>query len=111
MGAMVERKNFVRGEDTMPLVLCKFQGIPDLVRCHPGSIAAMFVNGSVWLILLDMSLLRCAIWLWMYSRNVSDLHRPCFMIVVSLWPVSLRAMAPPARRECTPTRSGAIPTF
>ena len=31
------------------------------------------------------------------------------MIVMSFDPVSFGAMAPPALRECTPTRSGSIP--
>ena len=47
--------------------------------------------------------------MWMYCRNVMEVHRPCFFIIVSATPCSLRAMAPPARRECTPMRSGSIP--
>ena len=42
-------------------------------------------------------------------RNVRDCHRPCFMISVSVKPCSFMAMAPPARREWTPTRSGSMP--
>ena len=45
----------------------------------------------------------------MYIKNVSEDHRPSFMIVVSSWPLSLSAMAPPARKECTPIRSGSMP--
>ena len=45
----------------------------------------------------------------MYWRKVSDVHLPIFMIVVSLAPCSLRAMAPPALSECTPIKSGLMP--
>ena len=45
----------------------------------------------------------------MYCRKVSDVQRPCFIIVVSLSPESFSAIAPPARNECTPTRSGLMP--
>ena len=56
-----------------------------------------------------MSLLRCAIWLCIYWRKVNEVHLPIFIIVVSDAPLSLRAIAPPALKECTPTRSGVIP--
>eukprot|EP00957_Ditylum_brightwellii_P118263 9019957-Ditylum_brightwellii.AAC.1 len=53
-----------------------------------------------------MSLDRCAICSCMYMRNVRLDHRPCFMMVVSEWPCSLSAMAPPAQSEWMPTNSG-----
>ena len=49
------------------------------------------------------------IWLWMYICHVSDVHLPNFLIVESLYPMILSAMAPPARRECAPIKSGSIP--
>ena len=61
--------------------------------------AAMFRNGSGWLIFPDRFLLMCAIWLWMYMRNVMDVHRPIFMMVESSTPCSFSAIAPPALRE------------
>ena len=38
-----------------------------------------------------------------------DVHLPCFWMMVSDIPCSFNAIAPPARSECTPTRSGSIP--
>ena len=70
---------------------------------------AMFEKFKTTLIFDDRSALRCAIWLWMYCRKVKDVHRPCFIIVVSLSPDNLSAMAPPVRNECTPTKSGLMP--
>ena len=61
------------------------------------------------LIFSDSPELRCAIWLCMYWRKVRPDHLPIFIIVVSSEPVSLRAMAPPARSECAPTKSASIP--
>ena len=69
----------------------------------------MFVNDIFVLIFFARSWLRWAIWLCIYSRKVSDDHRPIFLIVVSASPMSLRAIAPPARKEWTPMRSGSIP--
>ena len=45
--------------------------------------AATFTNGSGMLIFAEISFERWAIWLWMYCRNVSDVQRPIFIIVVS----------------------------
>ena len=73
------------------------------------SMDAMLRNSRGSLILLDMSLLRWAIWLCIYCRKVSERHLPCFMMVVSLNPCSFRAIAPPALSECDPTSSGVIP--
>jgi len=73
------------------------------------SMLAMFMKVSFVLIFVERSLERCAIWLCMYWRNVMDVQRPCFWMVVSETPCSFRAMAPPARSECTPTRSGSMP--
>ena len=47
----------------------------------------------------------------MYCRKVSDVHLPIFIMVVSGAPFSFSAMAPPALKECTPTKSGVIPDF
>jgi len=48
----------------------------------------------------------------MYMRNLIPLdHLIIFMMVVSLSPCNFRDIAPPAWRECTPTRSGLIPAF
>ena len=71
--------------------------------------AAMLMNVRLVLILSDSPALRCAIWLWIYCKKVRPDHRPIFIIVVSSAPVSLSAMAPPARRECGPTRSASMP--
>ena len=46
--------------------------------------------------------------LWMYMRKVRPDHRPCFMMIVSLTLCSFIAIAPPARRECAPIKSGSI---
>ena len=73
--------------------------------------AAMLVKLIFVFIFVDRSTLRWAIWLCMYWRKVSDVHLPIFIIVVSLTLLSFRAMAPPALRECTPTRSGSIPAL
>lgn len=70
---------------------------------------ATLMNVRFVLIFVDRSLERCAIWLWMYCKNVIDVQRPCFLIVVSETPWSFSAIAPPARREWTPTRSGSMP--
>ena len=61
--------------------------------------AAMFWNFRFLLIFVDRSLLRCAIWLCIYWRNVREVQRPIFIIVVSDAPLSLRAIAPPALKE------------
>jgi len=45
----------------------------------------------------------------MYICHVSDVHLPNFLIVESLYRMILSAMAPPARRECAPIKSGSIP--
>jgi len=45
----------------------------------------------------------------MYICHVSDVHLPNFLIVESLYPMILSAMAPPAWRECAPIKSGSIP--
>lgn len=50
------------------------------------SIAAMLRKLMCVPICLDRSLLRWAIWLWMYSRKVREVHLPAFMIVVSVAP-------------------------
>ena len=71
--------------------------------------AAMFWNVRFMLIFEDRSFMRCAIWLCMYWMNVIDIHLPCFLIMVSETPWSLSAIAPPARKECTPMRSGSSP--
>ena len=76
---------------------------------YGASMQAILVKLSSTLILDDKSALRCAIWLCIYCRNVSDVQRPCFIIVVSLSPLSFKAIAPPARNECTPTRFGVMP--
>ena len=70
---------------------------------------AMLEKFRTTLIFDERSALKCAIWLCMYCRNVRDVQRPCFIMVVSLSPVSLSAIAPPARREWTPTKTGLIP--
>ena len=54
---------------------------------------------------------RCTIWLWMYCKNVSDVHLPIFMMVVSSYPCNFRAIAPPARNEWVPTSSWWIACF
>ena len=45
----------------------------------------------------------------MYCKNVREVHLPIFMMVVSEAPFNFSAIAPPALKECTPTRSGVIP--
>ena len=47
----------------------------------------------------------------MYCKKVRDVHRPIFIIVVSLYLWSFRDMAPSARNECATTRSGSITCF
>ena len=47
-----------------------------------------------------------AISLWIYIYHVSDVQRPDFMIVESLYPVILISIAPPDWSECTPIMSG-----
>ena len=42
---------------------------------------------------------------------MSDIHRPIFLIVVSSYPCSLRAMAPLDLSEWAPMRSGSIACF
>ncbi len=49
------------------------------------------------------------IWLWMYICQVLEVQRPNFWMSESLYPMSLSAMAPPARREWAPTMSGSYP--
>ena len=56
-------------------------------------------NGTCVAIRRVMLAPKCAIWLWMYVRNVRLVHRPCFMIVIRSHPLSFIAMAPPARSE------------
>ena len=75
------------------------------------SIDAMFWNGNFVLIFFDKSLLRCAIWLCMYCRNVRDLQHPCFTVVVSDPPFNFIAIAPPTLCECTPASFDKIPCF
>ena len=45
----------------------------------------------------------------MYCRKVTERQHPCFWMIMSETPWSLRAMAPPARRECDPMRLGSMP--
>ena len=70
---------------------------------------AMLQKSSFVLIFVDRSFVRWEIWLCMYCKNVIDVHLPCFWMIVSETPLSLSAIAPPARREWTPTRSASIP--
>ena len=69
----------------------------------------MFRKGRSWLIFVAIPLDKLAIWVCMYWNQVAEDHRPIFWIVVSVSPWSLRAMAPPAWRECVPIRSGSMP--
>ena len=71
----------------------------------------MLRNGIGSDIFVESSLLKWAIWLWMYIRKVREDQRPIFMIVVSDCPCNFNAIAPPARSECTPMRSGSIPAL
>ena len=87
------------------------RGVEAIGRCCALSIFAMFVNGRGVLIFVEISFPRCAICAWMYMRKVRDVQRPCFMIVVSSRPCIFMAIAPPARREWTPTRSASMPCF
>ena len=84
-------------------------GLQGCCMDQAASIAAMLMNCSGLLIVVEISELRWAIWLCMYCRNVSDDQRPIFCIVVSERPCNFMAMAPPARSECTPTKSGSMP--
>ena len=52
--------------------------------------------------------LYSAIWSWMYIKKVSEDHRPIFLMSSRSAPANLRAIAPPARRECDPTRDGVM---
>ena len=42
----------------------------------------------------------------MYILHVSDVHLPNFIILESLYPTILRAVSPPALRDCATIRSG-----
>ena len=64
---------------------------------------AMLRNGSRVDIFCATPWLRCAICSWMHMRKVSEDHLPIFLIVSRSMPLSLAAMAPPARSEWLPT--------
>ena len=49
-----------------------------------------------------------AIWLWIYICYVSDVHRPNFLIVESLYPMIFSTINPPDESECAPIMSGSI---
>ena len=74
-------------------------------------IAAMFKYDSGILIFEEIFFERCAIWSWMYCVKVKEHQLPIFIIAVSSYPYNLRAMAPPARSECAPIKSGSIAFF
>ena len=59
-----------------------------------GSIAATLIKGSLMLIFAEMSLVKCAIWLWVYCKKFSKVQRSIFIIVVSSMPCSFNAIAP-----------------
>ena len=63
--------------------------------CKP----ATLWNMVVWDMRVAMFAVRAAIWEWMYMRKVSEDQRPNFWIMATSTSASLRAMAPPARRE------------
>ena len=48
---------------------------------------------------------------WMYTMNPSERHLPVDMRVRSGTFVMYMTMAPPERRECVPTSSGANPSL
>ena len=72
------------------------------------SMAEMFRNGMVLLIVCASPFEIFPIWLLRYKINVILDHRPILMMVVSLAPCSFRYMPPPSMREWTLTRSGLI---
>ena len=47
-----------------------------------------------------------AIWLCIYCKKVRDVQHTIFIMVVSSQPFRFSAIAPPAQRECAPTKSG-----
>ena len=47
---------------------------------------------------------------WLYIRNVSELHRPIFLIIVSGMPLRCITVAPPDRKLCVLTRLAWTPT-
>ena len=51
-------------------------------------------------------MLKDEIYCWMYTMNPSERHWLMTMRFLSGTPVMCMAMAPPERRECTPTSSG-----
>ena len=59
----------------------------------------MLMNGTCLLICVARPEENAAICSWMYMRKVSEDHRPCFWMVSRSAPLSLIAIAPPARRE------------
>ena len=67
---------------------------------------ATFWNEIRVLIRRDNPALKAPICSWIYVRNVLLLQRPTFMIVALSAPLSLTAMAPEARKEWDPIRSG-----
>jgi len=69
----------------------------------------MFRKGTGVLIFVEMPFARCPIWLWIYMRKVLLDHLPYFINTESSSFCSLRAIAPPARSEWVPTRSGSSP--
>ena len=70
---------------------------------------AMFLKDCGVLMAAAIPWWSLSIWLCMYICQVLDDHRPIFWMVESLYPMSFRAIAPPALRECDPTRSGSMP--
>ena len=69
----------------------------------------MLQKSNFVFIFVNISLVRWEIWLWIYCKNVIDVHLPCFWMMVSKTPYILSAIAPPAQREWTPTRSASMP--
>ena len=70
---------------------------------------AMFLKASGVLIAAATPSWNLSIWVWMYICHVSDVHLPSLRMVESLKSISFKAIAPPARSEWEPTRSGSNP--
>ncbi len=78
---------------------CNQQAITGDSNGQHASMAAMFVNGRGVLMDLETPFDKGAICVCIYIMNVLDVQRPNFLMVVSLFPWSLKAIAPPARSE------------
>ena len=79
------------------------------IDIHYVSATSGIVKKLSWTILLLRPVLNCCTWGRTYSRNASELHRPCSIIVEGSTFRKYRSIAKLVLIECVPTRASSNP--